>query len=62
MNLLYKYYPRQNDKPCGYWNVFENVQKEAQKYTSRWDFGKHNGSAYDAARRNKWIDKLFPNK
>lgn len=62
MNLLYKYYPRQNDKPFGYWNVFENVQKEAQKYTSRWDFGKHNGSAYDAARRNKWIDKLFPNK
>ena len=59
MNLLYKYYPRQNDKPWGYWNVFENVQKEAQKYTSRWDFGKDNGSAYDEARRNKWMDKHF---
>lgn len=60
MGLLYEFYPRQNDKPFGYWNIFENVEKEAKKYKSRWDFGKNNGSAYDAALRNKWIDILFP--
>ena len=60
MGLLYEFYPRQNDKPFGYWNVFEHVQKEAEKYKSRWDFGKHNGSAYESARRNGWMDILFP--
>ena len=45
----------------GSYNVFENVEKETKKYKSRWDFGKNNGSAYDAARRNNWLDKLFSN-
>ena len=62
MGLLYEFYPKQNDKPFGYWNIFENVEKEAKKYKSRWDFGKNNGSAYNAAIRNKWIDILFPQK
>lgn len=61
MGLLYEFYSKQNDKPNGYWNVFENVEKEAKKYKSRWDFGKNNGSAYDAARRNNWLDELFSN-
>lgn len=60
MGLLYEFYNKQNDKPFGYWNVFENVEKEAKKYKSRWDFGKNNSSAYNAARRNNWLDKLFP--
>lgn len=49
-------------KPKDYWNIFDNIEKEAKKYKSRWDFGKHNGSAYEAARRNGWINKLFPQK
>ena len=61
MGLLYEFYSKQNDKPNGYWNVFENVEKEAKKYKSRWDFGKNNRSAYEAARRNNWLDKLFSN-
>lgn len=61
MGLLYEFYPRQNDKPYGYWNIFENIEKEAKKYKSRWDFGKNNRSAYNAAQRNNWLDKLFSN-
>ena len=61
MDLLYEFYSKQNDKPNGYWNVFENIEKEAKKYKSRWDFGKNNRSAYNAARRNNWLDKLFSN-
>ena len=57
-NLLYELYP----KLRGYWNIFENVEKEAKKYKSRWDFGKNNISAYKAARRNNWLDRLFPNE
>ena len=34
-------------------------EQEAKKYSSRWDFGKNNGSAYEAAIRNKWLNKLF---
>ena len=49
-------------KPNGYWDVFENVEREAKKYKSRWDFGKSCGSAYVAARKNKWLDILFPVK
>lgn len=34
--------------------------KEVKNYKSRWDFGKNNGAAYDAARRNNLLDKLLP--
>lgn len=35
--------------------------KEAKKYKRRWDFGKNNGSAYAAALRNNWLEKIFSN-
>lgn len=60
--LLYKYYLPQNDKPFGYWNNFENVKVIASQYISKWDFGKNERSAYNAALRNKWMDILFPKK
>lgn len=34
----------------------EMCYEEARKYTSRWDFGNNNGSAYQAARRNGWLE------
>lgn len=37
------------------WN-FENCYKEAQKYKSRGEFAKKNNSAYNSARKHKWID------
>lgn len=37
------------------WN-YENCYKEAQKYKSRGEFAKQNNSAYNSARKHKWID------
>lgn len=48
-------------KTNGYWN-YEKCYQEALKYKSRWNFGKSCGSAYIAARKNKWLDILFPIK
>lgn len=37
------------------WN-YENCYNEAQKYKSRGEFSKKNESAYNSARKHKWID------
>lgn len=37
------------------WN-YENCYKEAKKYKSRGEFAKQNNSAYNSARKHKWID------
>lgn len=47
-------------KPKGYWDVFENVEREAKKYKTKNEFYKGCRSAYNAARRNNWLNKLFP--
>jgi len=43
----------------GYW-CYETCYIEAIKYKSRWEFGKANGSAYNVARTNGWLDEWFP--
>ena len=48
-------------KPSGYWTK-DRVFEEAQKYDSRGEFCKSCGGAYDAARKNAWLDELFPKK
>lgn len=45
-------------KPNGYWNNFNHCQDEAMKYRNIKEFSIHSGSAYNAARKNKWLDKL----
>lgn len=42
------------------WSI-KKVQKEANKYLTRWEFGKNCPSAYNYAIKNKLIDKLFKN-
>lgn len=37
---------------------YESVKKEASKYKSRWEFAKGNGSAYDIAGKNGWLDEF----
>lgn len=46
-------------KPNGYW-TYERCKEEAGKYKSRNDFCVSNCSAYQAARRNGWLDEFFP--
>ena len=46
-------------KPKGYWNNFENCKNEALKYKTRNQFYTNNESAYDAAKRNNWLDIFF---
>lgn len=46
--------------PNGYWNSKENCRNEAAKYGSRTEFAKGCSPAYDAARRNGWLDEFFP--
>lgn len=47
-------------KPLGYWDIKENVQKEALKYKTKTEFGRTNGAggAYLSARRNDWLDEV----
>jgi hypothetical protein len=42
-------------KPRGYWN-YEHCYQEAQKYQTRMGFKNGCSSAYDVAKKNKWID------
>lgn len=49
-------------KPRGYWNIKENVFEEARKYNTRNEFFKGCSRAYNVARKNKWLDELFPKK
>lgn len=49
-------FKRQMRKPRGYWN-YEHCYQEAQKYNTRMDFKKGCSSAYNVAKKNKWLDK-----
>ena len=50
----YKWLNRKN-KPNGYWN-YEHCYEEAKKYKTRTEFEKNNGSCYQVAAKNGWID------
>lgn len=43
------------------WTI-ETLKEEARKYSSRWDFGKNNESAYAAALDLGVIEELFPKR
>ena len=43
-------------KPKGYWNVYENCRKEAEKYKTRSEFSEKSQVAYYYARKNGWMD------
>ena len=43
------------NKPNGYWN-YEHCYEEAKKYKTRTEFEKNNGSCYQVAIKNGWID------
>lgn len=45
--------------PSKKWTL-ELLQKEAEPYKSRWEFQKGNASAYQSARRQNYLDILFP--
>ena len=47
----------EQQKPSGYWKIYENNYNEAKKYKSRSEFAKGCGGAYDIARKNDWLDK-----
>ena len=61
---LDEFYPNSNQpnkqKPRGYWDIFENCQNEAIKYTSKSDFRINNLVAYRKAIQHKWIEMFFP--
>lgn len=44
-------------KPNGYWNK-ERCAEEAVKYNKITQFSKNSKSAYNSARRNKWLDEI----
>lgn len=44
-------------KPKGYWTK-ERVFEEARNYQTRTEFSKGCGSAYNVARKNKWLDEM----
>lgn len=46
-------------KPNGYWTK-EKVFEESRKYQTRKKFDKGSSRAYEVARKNGWLDELFP--
>lgn len=46
---------KKEKKPRGYW-TYERCYEEALKYETRTDFCKNNGSAYEVARKNGWLN------
>ena len=64
LNELFKNHPNQglslDRNPNNYWTK-EKIQKEADKYETRYDFSKKNILAYGAARKRKLVDELFKN-
>lgn len=44
----------ENQKPVGYWG-YEQCYNEAKKYKSRGEFAKYSQTAYQRARRKKWL-------
>ena len=46
-------------KPRGYWDIKDNVFKEAKKYQTISEFWKGCGSAYDAARKHNWLGEMI---
>lgn len=47
-------------KPKGYWEDYESVKNEANKYSSRAEFYKNSQFVYNIAREKGWLDTLFP--
>ena len=47
-------------KPRGYYSKYENCLDETKKYKSRNEFKKGCASAYNASRKNGWLDTFFP--
>ena len=42
--------------PNGYWDNYDRCYEEAKKYSCSSEFSSSNGSAYNAARENGWLD------
>lgn len=62
-NRLKLYNEKLEDKKCsGYWNDKEKCREEAKKYRTRTEFARSKGgrSAFQASKRNNWIDEFFP--
>jgi hypothetical protein len=49
---------KENRKPRNYWTVKENVINESKKYSTRTEFKKNSGNAYNWAVKNKWINEM----
>lgn len=45
-------------KPKNYWNE-DTCREEAKKYTSKTEFQKSSGGAYNVSLRNNWIDDYY---
>ena len=45
-------------KPKGYWSNKEAVFNEAKKYSSRTEFKDGSNGAYNAAKKNKWLEEM----
>jgi hypothetical protein len=46
-------------KPSGYWDIKENCIEESKKSNSKKEFMINSPGAYDAAKRNGWLDEIF---
>jgi hypothetical protein len=52
---LKTYMEKKERKPSGYW-TYERCKEEAGKYKTKTEFNKGNGSAYNAAWENGWLN------
>ena len=56
------YWLKEIIKPKKYWYSYERCKEEAKKYKNRSEFKMKNGSAYNAALKQHWLNTFFPKK
>lgn len=59
---LDSFFPPRTSVKSGHWDMYENVESEARKYSSRSDWEKGSHGSYEGAKRNGWLDMLMPSK
>lgn len=57
---LDRFFPPLTSVKLGHWDVYEHVESEARKYSSRSEWEKRSHGSFIGAQRNGWLNSLMP--
>jgi hypothetical protein len=56
----YTWLIKKEQKPIGYWDIYENCLNESKKYKSKKELRINNQTCYKKAIKHGWLDEFFP--